>query len=386
VRVALYDGEIFNDGAVPILPTDPTNLLPLLAFISDHGFTAAFRTINRKLIMGCGYFLKVPFDFAHWQRIAAKIYPNGLPEPYSDDPTQWLFHGHPRYAEAGTELHVALARLTGYRWPAETDPEMRLSAEARARIAAAATLPEADADGLLALVPVLGERALADRLRAYCAAAWGAPLTPAREAELVRAADTRLDKKSAKDATLEAWLRDRAFRQHCALFHQRPFLWQVWDGLTDGFSAFLHYHRLDRATLEKLTYTLLNEWITRAQAAGETAREDRARQLQQRLIAILTGEAPLDIFVRWKPLARQPIGWDPDLDDGVRLNIRPFMTAGVLREQPKGITWGKDRGTDVASAPWFHLGPRYGEKEGARINDHHLSLEDKHQARAKAAE
>jgi len=33
------------------------------------------------------------------------------------------------------------------------------------------------------------------------------------------------------------------------------------------------------------------------------------------------GEAPYDILVRWKPLEQQPIGWYPDLNDGVRLNI-----------------------------------------------------------------
>jgi hypothetical protein len=38
---------------------------------------------------------RVPFDLAHWQQVAAERYPNGLPKPYSDDPTQWLFHGHP---------------------------------------------------------------------------------------------------------------------------------------------------------------------------------------------------------------------------------------------------------------------------------------------------
>ena len=41
------------------------------------------------------------------------------------------------------------------------------------------------------------------------------------------------------------------------------------------------------------------------------------------------------------------------LDDGVRMNIRPFMEAGILREQPKGIKWTKDRGNDVPSAPWW---------------------------------
>ena len=34
---------------------------------------------------------------------------------------------------------------------------------------------------------------------------------------------------------------------------------------------------------------------------------------------------PTDIFVRWKTTGlHRPIGWNPDLNDGVRLNIRPF--------------------------------------------------------------
>lgn len=96
--------------------------------------------------------------------------------------------------------------------------------------------------------------------------------------------------------------------------------------------------------------------------------------------------------MRWKVLHEQPIGWNPDLNDGVRLNIRPFMKvadvgkkgAGVLRIVPK-IDWKKDRGTDVPSAPWYHLGLEYGGKEGDRINDHYLSLAEKHAARAEFA-
>ena len=74
------------------------------------------------------------------------------------------------------------------------------------------------------------------------------------------------------------------------------------------------------------------------------------------------GESPHDIFVRWKPLCEQPIGWDPDLNDGVRLNIRPWMRvgdvkkkgAGVLRDKPN-CKWTKDRGKDVESAPWSSI-------------------------------
>jgi len=103
-----------------------------------------------------------------------------------------------------------------------------------------------------------------------------------------------------------------------------------------------------------------------------------AEQLKKKLELILEGEAPYDIFVRWKPLDKQPVGWNPDLNDGVRLNIRPFITAGVLRFNKKpqvNIAWDKDRGKDVESAPWYHL------FDGDRINDHHLSREEKQQVR-----
>jgi hypothetical protein len=374
VRAALYTGEVFNDGSVPIIPRDELNLLPLWLFISDPGFTDIFRTVNRKLIMGCGYFLKVPFDVAHWQRVAAEKYPNGLPEPYSDDPTQWLFHGHPRYAEPGTELHVALARLAGYRWPAETDTTMRLSAEARARIAEAATLPPADADGLLPLSPLLGERGLADRLRTWCAAAWGSAWTADTEAALIATTCERFKDKPPKTPTLDAWLRTHAARQHAKLFHDRPFLWWITDGRADGFMAVVHYHRLTRDALSRLAFHVLGDWLTRL---GDDPRAEAARILQKKLEQIIEGEAPYDIFVRWKPLHEQPLGWEPDLDDGVRLNIRPFVKAGVLAHVPN-VKYGVDRGKDLPSAPW------YGVFKGERRNDHHTTLAEKRAARADA--
>ena len=60
----------------------------------------------------------ISFDLAHWQKVAAEKYPDGLPKPFSSDPTQWLFNGHP--AGADQPLHVAVARLLGYQWPRQT--------------------------------------------------------------------------------------------------------------------------------------------------------------------------------------------------------------------------------------------------------------------------
>ena len=59
--------------------------------------------------------------------------------------------------------------------------------------------------------------------------------------------------------------------------------------------------------------------------------------------------------------------------------------AGVLRipRAKQGVKWDADRGKDVATAPWFKLGPKFGEPEGTRINDHHLSLAEKQAERDK---
>jgi hypothetical protein len=375
VPVTRYMGTYFDNNCSAMVVHDEDHIPAVWSFCSSSEYGEAVRRIDQAAKVTNASLVKVPFDIDHWTAIAAQRFPSGLPEPYSDDPTQWLFHGHPAKAEAGTQLHVALARLTGYRWPAETDPDMNLSAEARAWITSVAALPEPDADGVLPLLAVAGERPLVDRLRDYLNVAvprWD-------EAKLVREADERIDKKAGRDLSLEAWLDDRAFRQHSALFHNRPFLWHVWDGQKDGFSAFLHYHRLDYATLQKLTYTLLGAWIARREAEKDERRMEAAKILQKTLEAILVGEAPYDIFVRWKSLDQQPMGWKPDLDDGVRLNIRPWVESGILREpSPKGIKWGVDRGTDVASGPWFK------DDKGKRDNDRHIPLAEKRDAREAA--
>ncbi|WP_312726658.1 Eco57I restriction-modification methylase domain-containing protein [Stutzerimonas kunmingensis] len=377
---SIYDGHFFDNNTAAIVPKSSDHLAAILAFCSSDDFPESVRKIDQKLNVTNATLVKVPFDLAHWQQVAAELYPNGLPKPYSDDPTQWIFHGHPQ--PATEPLQVAVARLLGYRWPAESDNEMELSDEARAWIARSAGLNAlADDDGIVCLPPVRGEKAAADRLENLLQAAFGADWTPQRRNQL-------LEQVGAK--SLDAWLRDKFFEQHCKLFLHRPFIWHVWDGLRDGFSALVNYHKLTRGTLERLIYTYLGDWIRTQQHGveqkldGADIRLSAAQNLKARLEAILAGDAPYDIFVRWKPLAEQPIGWEPDLNDGVRLNIRPFMTAEVLRHNKKpklNIEWKKDRGNDVPSAPWYTLGLQYGEKEGARINDHHLTLAAKKAAR-----
>jgi hypothetical protein len=400
-RATLYTGEIFNDGSVPVVPNNEGDLGAIYAFLSDESYTSEVRKINQKLIMGCGYFIKVPFDLPKWREEFRKRYPNGLPKPSSDDPTQWLFTGRPSVDES---LHVTVARLLGYRWPRQTGSSFMDAPH----LAADGLEPHTDTDGIVCLTALKGEPPAEQRLNAVLADAFRVDWSAAKLAGLLAEA-------SYAGKSLDDWLRDGFFAQHCELFHQRPFIWHIWDGRRDGFHALINYHRLaapngeGRRNLEKLIYSYLGDWIDRQRAdqkagiEGADARLAHAEHLKAELIRILEGEPPYDIFVRWKTLHEQPIGWDPDINDGVRMNIRPFMTARtlnarsanacILRATPK-IKWDKDRGKepnrDKADYPWFwgwdgatadFTGG--GTFDGNRWNDLHYTRATKQAARTK---
>ena len=91
-----------------------------------------------------------------------------------------------------------------------------------------------------------------------------------------------------------------------------------------------------------------------------------------------------NIFVRWKPLSEQPIGWNPDLNDGVRMNIRPFIEARILRKPPN-IKWTKDRGNEPQRPqeeyPWFWPD---GTFKGERVNDRHYTNAKRQAARKRS--
>jgi hypothetical protein len=283
-------------------------------------------------------------------------------------------------------LHVAVVRLLGYLWPRQTGSSFP---DCPAPGPDGLEKP-ANNDGIVCLSATKGEAPGAERL-------WGL-LTQALGKFDLGALIASAGPKGSKSETLEAWLRDEFFEQHCAVFHHRPVVWHIWDGQTNGFSALVNYHRLTHANLEKLTYAYLGDWIRRQQAAvdtgegGSDARLQAAKQLQSRLKFILEGEPPYDIFVRWKPLSKQTIGWQPDIDDGVRMNIRPFAVADILRKRVK-IKWDKDRGNepyrDKKEFPWFWgwdensqdfagIGK---EPDGNRWNDCHCTNDFKREAR-----
>lgn len=353
-----YFGNKYDSNIAAIVPKNIEHLAAVWAFCSSPSFAEAVRAIDRKMNVTNATLAKVPFDFTRWQQSAAEKYPDGLSKPFSSDPTQWLFNGHPK--DSDHSLHVAVARLLGYRWPRQTGSSFpdcpALGPDGLESLA--------DADGIVPISPTKGEAAAAERLRDLLARAFGQGWSASRQQELLAEVDSA-------GSSLEDWLRNSFFEQHCKLFQNRPFIWHIWDGHKSGFSALVNYHKLTHANLEKLTYAYLGDWIRRQQAAvdagesGSDARLQAAKNLQATLKLILEGEPPFDLFVRWKPLSQQAIGWQPDLNDGVRMNIRPFMArdipggkkgAGVLRAKPN-IKWDKDRGKEPTRPkteyPWF---------------------------------
>ena len=406
LKAARYYGNKYDSNVAAIVPRDPQLIGAIWEFCSCPEFSEAVRSIDRKLNVTNATLGKIPFDLNRWVKVASEKHPEGLPKAYSSDPTQWLFSGHPHKSD--NPLQVAVARLLCYQWPRQTGS----SFPDCPALGPDGLEGHADDDGIVALSPINREEAAAARVRALLKSAYGNEWQ-----------DGVTERQLLADAghggvTLEDWLRDSFFEEHCKLFHHRPFVWHIWDGERDGFHALVNYHRLagpngeGARLLQKLAQTYLGDWIARCEADVKNDKPNAhkllkaAKDLQADLLKILEGEAPHDIFVRWKPLHEQSIGWNPDINDGVRLNIRPFLTvrdvgkkgAGLLRWKPN-IKWDKDRGSEPerpkAQLPWFwsclpedkpeHVTDFTGGTEftGERWNNLHYSLATKKAARAK---
>ncbi len=367
-KISLFNGDKYDNSVAVITPKDEFDLPAIFEYCKSPNFYQDLFSLDQKLSITNSTIVKVPFDIEHWQKVAAEKYPDGLPKPYSDDPTQWLFHGHP--IKSDKPLQVAIARLLGYRWPAESDSEMELADEAKTLIESVKAFDHlSDDDGIFCIPSVNAEQAGADRVRTFLQAVFAGEWNNNTISDL-------LDKEGATSSNLEDYLRKEFFVQHCKVFQKRPFIWHIWDGRNDGFSALVNYHKLDKENLSKLIYTYLGDWIRMCEAkkkneeSGAEGLLSAALKLKEKLEAILHGEAPYDIFIRWKSLAEQPIGWEPDLNDGVRLNIRPFVEAGVLRNK-FNVKWGVDRGKNPPGSPWGEI----------RDNDKHITLAEKREAR-----
>ncbi len=336
----LYEGDLGDQCAAIIIPKDESDLPALWAFAQSEAFTRAVRTLDAKVNVAPATLKRIPFDRPMWRKRALEWPP--LPQPQSNDPTQWLFDGD--IMRSRHPLQTAVAGMLGYQWPFAAPP-----------VSSSLCMK-----GMLSLC--LLEEGAAPRERhseaAECLEQY------LERAGCIEHVPQWLAEADAPGQSLHQWLSTRFFRQHCKVFLHRPLIWHIWDGLRDGFGMLLNYHLLNRAALERLLEEPLAGWIARCGRAGNERKIAAAKRLRMRLEAILKGRAPYDLFVRWKPLGQQPAGWNPDLNDGLRVNIRPFVAAEVLRTKPR-LQWTTDRGMESPGSPWFEL------FQGERRNDYH---------------
>ena len=126
-----------------------------------------------------------------------------------------------------TVLQPAVVRPLGCRRLAEQSSGMELAFEQREWVHVCEPLSAfAYEDGIVCVPSVRGEPPAGKPLQARLAAAHG--------------------------ETLDDWLCRRFFEQHCRLFHNRPFIWHIWDGRKrDGFHAPVNYHKLAATVIDQ---------------------------------------------------------------------------------------------------------------------------------------
>jgi hypothetical protein len=225
-------------------------------------------------------------------------------------------------------VSVALLLVLGYRWP-EQD---RYEAEEGPAID-----PDlVDEDGIIPLVPCGNHPTAAERIRVLLERRFGEEGATRSEQEF----------RKWVGRSLEDWLRQDFFASHVKRFKQRPIAWHL-TSPEGTFQALVLYHRLSRQLLQRLRATYAGALIAtlqaereKAKAAGDEAKAsalsaqiEDVEEFRTILERIERGNEPrYRIRCRWK--GEEPDGrpgpYAPDLDDGVKVNIRPFQEAGIL--------------------------------------------------------
>jgi hypothetical protein len=243
-------------------------------------------------------------------------------------------------------------------WPqmeGKTNEQKRMEHVWRLLSYAVKRVLEADDEAIVPFGAVSGKPRLVDRVRHELEGFF-----PGRDANQVEIEIVNELKRPIKGyrrcASLEEWLDNVFFEYHCGLYKSRPIFWHIASAqgtASFAFGVLVHYHRFDRDGMAKLRATYLRDAIEGfrreaglADKAGRTdermdwqAKVEEVQALDQKLRWIQEGhhdgpeggDHDYRILTPWKSPSERPQGWDPDLDDGVKVNIAPFEKAGALR-------------------------------------------------------
>ena len=214
---------------------------------------------------------------------------------------------------------------------------------------------EADEDGVVPFAPLSGETSLLDRVRRELAALFAGQDVNLVEIEIANELKRKV-KGYNRAASVGEWLENVYFDYHAALYKKRPVIWHIASSQSNApfaFGALCHYHKFDKNRMAKLRSSYLRDAIEafRREAAladregrGEDrielqARLEEAQALDRKLQAVQEGhrggpeggDRDYRILTPWKSTEERPTGWNPDIDDGVKVNIAPLQKAAVLR-------------------------------------------------------
>ncbi len=211
----------------------------------------------------------------------------------------------------------------------------------------------ADGDGIVPFLSIFDDESLLDRVHKELSALFPNQTVNQVEVEIVNELKRKV-KGYKRVESIQNWLEDVCLDYHFSLYKNRPIFWHIASRQVPGraaFSALVHYHKFDKDRMAKLRGTYLLEAISLfRREAGLAAQEGRsddrlewqakveeAEDLDRRLRSIQEGlhgppaEVDCRILTPWKSEEERPRGWDPDIDDGVKVNIEPLQKARVLR-------------------------------------------------------
>ncbi len=225
-------------------------------------------------------------------------------------------------------VSITILRLLGYRWPEQDQYELE-----RGPVLNSALL---DDDGIIPLVACGDQPTALERVRMRLERDFGPEGAERSEREFHQWVGRDLDD----------WLRRDFLKRHVQQFKQRPIAWHLVSP-ERTFESFVLYHRLSRATLRELRSQYSGALVARLRAEQERARQrgvatevsrlqlqiEDVEEFRARLEKIERGgELKYRIRCRWKgeEEAGRAGPYAPDLDDGVKVNIRPFQEAGLL--------------------------------------------------------
>lgn len=214
---------------------------------------------------------------------------------------------------------------------------------------------DADDDGIVPFNRSTGETPLPERVRQELATIFPGRDESQLEVEIVNELK-RSVKGYRKCASLDDWLANAYFEYHAGLYKSRPIYWHVASAQGTSpfaFGALVHYHRFDKNRMQKLRASYVRDTIEElrrdAGLADKAGRADDRVELQAKLEEVQAldkklqllqeghhegaegGDRDFRILTPWKEPAKRPKGWNPDLDDGVKVNIAPLDRAGILR-------------------------------------------------------